>query len=52
MGVNDAAVARGDAGAFLSTMLQGVKTEVRQVRGLGMPVDREDAALFMELVEH
>ena len=52
MGVDHAAIARGDPGAFLSAMLQRVETQVGQIRGLGMPVDREDAALFMELVEH
>ena len=51
MGADCPAVARGDAGAFLSAMLQRVETQVGEVRGLGMPVDGEDAAFFMEFVE-
>ena len=50
--VDVVAVARCDAGAFLPAMLQRIKPQVGQIRRFGMPVDREDAALFVEFVEH
>jgi hypothetical protein len=33
-------------------MLQGVETEIGEVRGLGVAENPEDAALVPELVEH
>ena len=50
--VDLAAVARGDARAFLAAMLQRVEAQIGQVRGFRMPVNGEDTALFVELVEH
>ena len=44
------AVARDDAGRLLPAVLQRVQAEVRDVRGLGVPVDAEDAALVVEVV--
>src|SRR5580658_5077286 len=49
--VSLSAVARNDAGALLTAMLKRVQTEVGDVRSLGMAVDGEDAALFVQLVE-
>ena len=43
-----AAVRRRDADALLAAMLQRVEAEVGQVGGLGVAVDAEDAALFLE----
>ena len=45
-------VRRGDAGALLPAVLHGVEPEVREVRGLGVAVDAEDAAFVVELVQH
>ena len=39
-----------DARAFLSSVLQGVETEIRQVGRLGMSVYPEDAAFFFRMV--
>ncbi len=47
-----APVRRGDAGALLAAMLQRVQAEVREVGGLRMTVDAEDAALFLEFVHY
>jgi hypothetical protein len=44
------AVGRGDAGRFLAAMLEGVESEVGLAGGVGMAVDGDYAALFMELV--
>ncbi len=44
--------ARDDAGALLPAVLERVEAEVREVGGLGMTEDPEDAALVLELVEH
>ena len=49
--VDVAAVARGDAGAFLAAMLQRVEAQIGEVGGFGMAVDGEDAALFVEFVK-
>ena len=43
-------VGRGDAGALLSAVLQGIEPQVGEVGRLGMAEDAEDAALFLELV--
>ena len=48
--VNLAAVAGGDAGAFLAAVLERVQAEVGDVGGLGMAVDGEDSAFFVQLV--
>ena len=44
------AVGRRDADALLAAMLERVEAEVREIRGLRVAVDPEDAALFSELV--
>ena len=44
------AVGRGDAGRFLPAMLQRVEAEVGLARGVGMAVDGDDAAFFVQLV--
>ena len=44
------AVRGRDAGAFLTTVLQRVQTEVGHVRRFGMTEDAEDAALVLEFV--
>ena len=49
--VNLAAVARGDAGAFLAAMLQRIQAQIGEVGGFGMAVDGEDAAFLVEFVE-
>src|SRR5688572_20780339 len=46
------AVGGGDAGAFLTAMLQRVETEVREIRGLRMAEDPEHSTLFPELIHH
>jgi hypothetical protein len=48
--VNLAPVAGDDAGAFLASMLEGVEAEIGNVGGLGMPIDGEDAALFVKFI--
>ncbi len=50
--VHPQAVAVGcrDADAFLAAMLERVEAEVREIRGLRVAEDPEDAALFSELV--
>ena len=50
--VDLAAVAGGDTGALLAAMLQRVQPEVGEVRRFRMAVDGEDAAFFVELIEH
>ena len=50
--IQSLAVGRGDAGALLPAMLQGIKTETRQGRRLRVPVDPEDSALVVELVHN
>ena len=42
------AVGGGDAGAFLTTVLQRVQSEVRHVGRFGMAEDAEDAAFVFE----
>ena len=44
------AVGGGDAGRFLAAMLQGVEAEIGLAGGVGMAVDGDDAAFFVELV--
>ena len=44
------AVGGGDAGGFLPAMLEGVEAEVGLAGGVGMAVDGDDAAFFVELV--
>src|SRR5689334_8886971 len=44
------AVARDDPRGLLPAMLERVQSEVGDVRGLGVAVDREDAALVVEVV--
>ena len=44
------AIGRGDPDALLSAVLERVETEVRQVRGLTVPVDAEDTAFLAKLV--
>ena len=44
------AVARRDARRLLAAVLQGVETEVGEVRGLGVAEDAEDAALVVEVI--
>ena len=46
------AVRGGDAGAFLSPMLQRIQPEVGHVRGFVVTEDPEHAAFFSEFVEH
>ena len=46
------AVGGNDAGGFLSAMLKGVEREIGELGGLGMVVDGDDAALFVQLVEN
>ena len=50
--VDFAAVAGADAGAFLAAMLQRVEAQVGHLGGLGMAVNGEDAAFFVEFVKH
>ena len=47
-----AAVAGADAGAFLAAMLQRVEAQIGQLGGFRMAVDGDDAALFVEFIEH
>jgi hypothetical protein len=51
MQIGFATVARCDAGAFLTAMLQGVEAQVGEVCGFRMPVDREHATFLVELVK-
>jgi hypothetical protein len=44
MGVEAGAVETGDAGGFLSAMLQGVQAQRGEGRGLGRVEDAEDPA--------
>src|SRR5438093_3004143 len=44
------AVVGDDAGAFLATVLQGVQTEIGEVRRLLVPVHADDGAFVMEFV--
>jgi hypothetical protein len=44
------AVGGGNAGRFLSAMLQRIEAEVSFARRVGMAVDGDDAAFFVELV--
>ena len=50
MGVEALAVARDDARRLLAAMLERVQAEVGDVRGLGVAVHRDDAALVVEAV--
>jgi len=52
MGVNLIAVAGGDAGALLAAMLQGIKSEIRELRCFRMAVNGNDTALFTEFIKH
>ena len=45
-----ALVEGGDAGRLLPAVLKGMDAEVREIGGLGMAKDAEDAALVVELV--
>ena len=49
-GVDDGAVAGGDAGALLASVLQGVEREVGEFRGFGVAVDGDYSAFFVEFV--
>jgi hypothetical protein len=44
------AVSGGDAGGFLTAVLQGVERKIGFTRGMGMAVDGDDAAFFVQLV--
>ena len=44
------AVGGGDAGRLLAAMLQGVEAEIGFARGVGMAVDGDDAAFFVQFV--
>ena len=46
------AVAGADAGALLAAMLQRVEAQIGQLGGFGMAVDGDNAALFVEFIEH
>jgi hypothetical protein len=46
------AVRGHDAGGLLSPVLEGVQSQVGEVGGIGMPVNPEHPAFFMEPVEH
>ena len=46
------AVAGGDPGALLASMLQRVQPQVGQIGRFRVPVNGEYAALVVELVEH
>jgi hypothetical protein len=43
-------VGRGNAGGLLPAMLQRVEPEINLPRRVGVPMDRNDAALFAEFV--
>jgi hypothetical protein len=43
------AVGGGDAGGFLSTMLEGVEAKVNLAGGVGVTMDGDYAAVFSEL---
>src|SRR5204863_6188119 len=45
-------VRRGDAGALLAAVLQGVEPEVCHVRRFGMTEDAEHPAFVLEFVQH
>jgi hypothetical protein len=45
-------VGGGDAGAFLSAMLERVQAEVCEIRGLSVAVNPEHPTLFPELIHH
>src|SRR5215469_7837465 len=47
-----ATVAGSDSGAFLTAMLQRVQPEICYIGRLGMAIDGDYAAFFMELVKH
>ena len=47
-----ASVARCDSRALLSPMLQSIQAQVGQIRCLGIAVNGENAALFVEFVEY
>jgi hypothetical protein len=44
------AVRDSDAGAFLTTVLEGIKAQVRQFRRLRVAINREHTAVVMKLV--
>ena len=48
--MEERAVAADDPGRFLPPVLQRVEAERRMGRGVGMPEDAEDPALFAQLV--
>jgi hypothetical protein len=50
--VNLAVIARGDACAFLPTMLESVKPQVSEIRCLRMAVNGENATFFVKFIEH
>ena len=52
MGMDLIAVAGGDAGALLAAMLQGIKSEIRELRCFRMAVNGNDTALFTEFIKH
>jgi hypothetical protein len=44
------AVRHGNAGAFLSPVLEGIKTQVRQSRGLRVAIHSENPTVVVKLV--
>ena len=51
--VDRALIGSNDTGRFLTTMLQRVETEVRQLRCLGVSKDSKDAAIVVhEVIQH
>jgi hypothetical protein len=45
-----AAIERDDTGRFLAAVLQGMQTQRRQCRGIGVPQNAKHAAFFMQRV--
>jgi hypothetical protein len=43
-------VRRGDACALLTPMLQSIKTEINQIRGIGMTVNTNHPAFVMKFI--
>ena len=49
---NLSAIRRRNAGALLTSVLQGIQTQIGQVRGFGVAEDPKHATLIAEFVEH
>jgi hypothetical protein len=45
-------VRRGDASGFLPAMLQGVQSQIDQIRRFGMAINPHDSTLFVEAIEY